>query len=160
MEIANQRVAYIHYVLTNDGGEVLDRSERDAPLAYLHGGGNIIPGLENALTGRSPGEKLKVTVTPQEGYGERDDALVQELPRKLFKDIDGLEVGMRLRADSDQGSRLVTVTGVKPDSVTIDANHALAGQTLHFEVEVADVRQATAEEMSHGHVHGPGGHAH
>ena len=160
MQVADQRVVLIHYVLTNDQGEVLDRSQQDAPLAYLHGCGNIIPGLEKALVGHSAGDKLKVTVVPAEGYGERNDELVQELPRSLFKAIKDLAVGMQLRADSDHGPRIVTVTNVQPDKVTIDANHALAGQTLHFDVEIAEVRQASMEEMTHGHVHGPGGHHH
>ncbi len=160
MEIADQRVVYIHYILTDDSGETLDRSEKESPLAYLHGAGNIIPGLEKALSGRSRGDKLAVTITPEDGYGVRDDALVQQVPRRLFNGIPDLQVGMQLRADSDHGPRVVTVTKILGDMVTIDANHSLAGQTLHFDVEIADVRAATEEEMVHGHVHGAGGHHH
>jgi FKBP-type peptidyl-prolyl cis-trans isomerase SlyD len=160
MEIADQRVAYIHYILTDDSGETLDRSEKDAPLAYLHGAGNIIPGLEKALSGRSPGEHFTITIAPEDAYGVRDDALVQQVPRRLFNGIPDLRIGMRLRADSDHGPRIVTVTKILGDMITIDANHMLAGQTLHFDVEIADVRAATQEEMVHGHVHGPGGHHH
>jgi FKBP-type peptidyl-prolyl cis-trans isomerase SlyD len=160
MEIADQRVAYIHYVLTDDKGEVLDRSAPDAPLAYLHGAGNIIPGLERALAGRVKGDKLDVTVPPEEAYGVRHDDMIQQVPLRMFKGIPDLRVGMRLQAQSDQGVQLITVTQILGDMVTVDGNHALAGQTLHFAVEIADVRAASAEEMSHGHVHGAGGHHH
>jgi FKBP-type peptidyl-prolyl cis-trans isomerase SlyD len=112
------------------------------------------------LSGRSPGEHFTITIAPEDAYGVRDDALVQQVPRRLFNGIPDLRVGMRLRADSDHGPRIVTVTKILGDMVTIDANHMLAGQTLHFDVEVADVRAATQEEMVHGHVHGPGGHHH
>ena len=160
MEIADQRVAYLHYVLTDDSGEVLDRSAPDEPLAYLHGSGNIIPGLEKALVGRSKGDKLKVTVAPEDAYGERSNDMMQQMPRRAFKGIPDLKVGMRLHAQSDHGPQVVTVTRIAGDMVTIDANHPMAGMTLHFDVEIADVRAATAEEMAHGHVHGEGGHHH
>jgi FKBP-type peptidyl-prolyl cis-trans isomerase SlyD len=160
MEIADQRVAYIHYILTDDKGAVLDRSDRDSPLAYLHGAGNIIPGLEKALAGRNKGDKLDVTVAPEDAYGVHNEALIQQVPRRAFKGIGDLQVGMRLRAESDHGPQIVTVTQIAGDMVTLDANHALAGQTLHFAVEIADVRAATPEEMMHGHVHGEGGHHH
>jgi FKBP-type peptidyl-prolyl cis-trans isomerase SlyD len=160
MEIADQRVAYIHYILTDDKGEVLDRSERDAPLAYLHGAGNIIPGLEKALAGRGKGDKLEVTVPPEEAYGVHREDLIQQVPRRMFKGVGDLKVGMRLRADSDHGPQIVTVTNIAGDMVTLDGNHALAGRTLHFAVEIAEVRTATPEEMTHGHVHGAGGHHH
>ena len=160
MEIADQRVAYLHYILTDDEGEVLDRSAPDAPLAYLHGGGNIIPGLEKALAGHVKGDKLDVTVPPAEAYGERNDEMTQQMPRRMFKGISDLQVGMRLHAQSDHGPQVVTVTNIVGDMVTIDGNHPMAGMTLHFAVEIADVRAASAEEMSHGHVHGEGGHHH
>ena len=160
MEIADQRVVYIHYTLTDDQGEVLDRSEPSSPLAYLYGSGNIIPGREKALAGKTKGDKLDVTIPPEEAYGLRRDELVQQLPRRMFKGIGDLKVGMRLHAQSDHGPQVVTVAQIAGDMVTIDANHALAGQTLRFAVEVAEVRAATAEEMSHGHVHGEGGHHH
>ncbi len=131
-----------------------------APLSYLHGKGNIIPGLEQALAGKAAGDKLDVTVAPEQGYGVRDERLVQIVPRAKFGEVAGLAPGMQVRATSQQGPRIVTVVSVDRDFVTVDGNHPLAGRTLHFSVEVAEVRKATHEEVSHGHVHGPGGHHH
>lgn len=160
MKIAEQKVVSIHYTLTDSAGAVLDSSSGSEPLSYLHGFGNIIPGLESALEGRQAGEKLSVTVDPEQGYGARDEGLVQAVPRSAFKGVAGLAPGMQFQAQGPQGARLVVVTQVQQDVVTVDANHPLAGQTLSFEVEIAEVRDATAEELEHGHVHGPGGHHH
>jgi FKBP-type peptidyl-prolyl cis-trans isomerase SlyD len=160
MEITQQRVVTIHYTLTNDAGEVLDSSRGAEPLAYLHGAGNIIPGLENALAGKRAGDKLSVRVEPAQGYGERDDRLVQHVPRRAFQGIAEIQPGMSFHAESSNGPMRVTVTRVAGDMVTVDGNHPLAGEPLNFDVEVADVRAATEEELSHGHVHGPGGHHH
>lgn len=160
MKIADDKVVSIHYTLKDAAGTVLDASAAGEPLAYLHGAGNIIPGLENALEGKQAGDRLSITVTPAEGYGERDERLVQAVPRSAFKGVERLAPGMQFQAQGPQGTRLVVVTQVAADVVTVDANHPLAGQTLHFEVEVADVRDATREELEHGHVHGPGGHHH
>jgi FKBP-type peptidyl-prolyl cis-trans isomerase SlyD len=160
MEITQQRVVTIHYTLTNDAGEVLDSSRGADPLAYLHGAGNIIPGLENALAGKRAGDKLTVRVEPAQGYGERDDRLVQSVPRRAFQGIADIQPGMTFHAESSNGPMRVTVTRVAGDMVTVDGNHPLAGEHLNFDVEVADVRAATDEELSHGHVHGPGGHQH
>lgn len=160
MKIAHEKVVSIHYTLTDNAGTVLDSSSGGHPLAYLHGFGNIIPGLENALEGKATGDKLSVTVEPGQGYGERDEGLVQAVPRTAFKGVKELAPGMQFQAQGPQGTRLVVVTQVTEDLVTVDANHPLAGQTLHFEVEVSEVRDATGEELEHGHVHGPGGHHH
>ena len=160
MKIAHEKVVSIHYTLTNKDGTVLDSSSGSDPLAYLHGFGNIIPGLENALEGKATGDKLSVTVEPEQGYGARDERLVQAVPRSAFKGVEELSPGMQFQAQGPQGTRLVVVTQVADDEVTVDANHPLAGQTLHFDVEVSEVRDATAEELEHGHVHGPGGHHH
>jgi len=160
MKIAHEKVVSIHYTLTNGEGTVLDSSSGGHPLAYLHGFGNIIPGLENALEGKAAGDKLQVTVDPEQGYGARDERLVQAVPRSAFKGVDELAPGMQFQAQGPQGTRLVVVTQVADDVVTVDANHPLAGQTLHFDVEVSEVRDATSEELEHGHVHGPGGHHH
>jgi FKBP-type peptidyl-prolyl cis-trans isomerase SlyD len=161
MQIAQDKVVLIHYTLTNDGGKVLDSSSGGDPLAYLHGQGNIIPGLEKALEGKQAGDKLNVRVEPAEGYGVRDDSLVQQVPRRAFGSVSKVEPGMQFHAQSAQGQmRVVTVTHVKGDMVTVDANHPLAGEVLVFDVEVAEVRDATGEELEHGHVHGPGGHHH
>ena len=161
MQIADNAVVAIHYTLTDDAGTTLDTSrERNEPLAYLHGHGNIIPGLESALVGKQAGDKLNVTVAPEEGYGERHDALIQTVPREAFEGVDEVLPGMQFQAQTDAGPRLFTITEVEGDNVTVDGNHPLAGATLHFDVEITEVREASAEELSHGHVHGPGGHEH
>ncbi|MBN6151983.1 peptidylprolyl isomerase [Xanthomonas sp. AmX2] len=151
MEIANGLVATIHYTLTDDAGEIIDKSAPDNPLSYLHGAGNIVPGLEKALTGKRPGESVQADVIPAEGYGPRHDQLVQQVPRSSFPDADTLAPGMQFQAQTDQGPLLVTVTEVGQEQVTIDGNHPLAGQVLHFAVEVAGVREATAQEKNQGH---------
>jgi FKBP-type peptidyl-prolyl cis-trans isomerase SlyD len=160
MQIADKSVVLMHYTLTNDKGEVLDSSEGSEPLAYLHGGGNIIPGLENALTGKKAGDKLKVTVQPEDGYGVRDDSLVQQVPRRAFQGVADVKPGMSFTADGPNGPVRVMVTKVLGDMVTVDSNHALAGEVLNFDVEITEVREATQEELDHGHVHGAGGHHH
>ncbi len=160
MVIARDKVVIIHYTLTNEAGETLDSSSGGDPLAYLQGHGNIIPGLEKALEGRQPGDKLSVRVEPAEGYGVRDEALVQQVPRRQFGGTD-VRPGMQFHAQTTQGhTRVVTVKRIQGDMVTVDGNHPLAGEALHFEVEITDVRDATHEELEHGHVHGPGGHHH
>ncbi len=160
MQIADQCVVLFHYRLTDAEGELIDASPENQPLAYLHGAGNIVPGLEQAMTGHRAGDHFDVTVEPAQGYGERNDALVQTVPREMFQGIDTIEPGMRFTAESDRGPVAVTVTEVDGDQITVDGNHALAGKTLNFAITIAEVRQASAEELEHGHVHGPGGHAH
>jgi FKBP-type peptidyl-prolyl cis-trans isomerase SlyD len=160
MEIADRRVASFNYTLTNDAGDVLDSSEGREPLSYLHGKGNIVPGLEKAMAGKKVGDKFKVEVTPEEGYGVHNPALVQQVPRDAFRGVDKLEPGMQFRAESDRGPMMVVVTQVAGDQVTVDGNHPLAGATLHFAIEVTEVREASVEEVLHGHVHGAGGHHH
>lgn len=154
MQIEQNTVAAIDYTLTDDAGEVLDSSEGREPLAYLHGAGNLIPGLEQALEGSTEGDSLQVTVEPENGYGERTEELVQDVPVEAFSGVDEVEAGMRFQATDDQGNvRVVTVTDVGDEQVTVDANHPLAGQKLHFDVSVVEVRPASAEEVEHGHVH-------
>ncbi|MGY6518968.1 MAG: FKBP-type peptidyl-prolyl cis-trans isomerase [Lysobacteraceae bacterium] len=157
MQIADRCVASFHYTLTNDAGEVLDSSNGRAPLAYLHGAGNIVPGLEKAMEGKTVGEAFKVDVAPAEGYGERHDALIQVVPREAFQGVDDVQPGMQFQAQSNQGVMSVTVTKIEDGQVTVDGNHPLAGETLHFDIEVTEVREATAEELEHGHAHGAGG---
>lgn len=152
MEIADGRVATIHYTLTNDAGEVLDKSAADAPLSYLQGAGNIIPGLEQALAGRKAGDNLTADVAPEQGYGPRHDGLVQVVPRDAFQGVESVRPGMQFEARTAQGPLLVTVTEVGEQEVTVDGNHPLAGQNLHFEVEVAGVREASEAELNQGHV--------
>lgn len=160
MQIADNTVASFHYTLTNDAGEVVDSSRGREPLTYLQGAGNIVPGLEMAMSGRRPGDTFQVKVAPEEGYGVRHEQLVQEVPRAAFQGVDEIEPGMSFQANTPQGSHSVTVTRVTPDTVTVDGNHPLAGQTLHFAIEVTEVRAATSEEIAHGHVHGADGHHH
>lgn len=160
MQVSAQKVVFIHYTLTNDDGEVIDSSEGHAPLAYIHGEGNIIPGLENALVGKSAGDTLKVSIPPEEGYGLRDDSLVQAVPKEAFHGVDEILPGMQFHTETAEGGQLVTVLEVQDDVVILDGNHPMSGQTLNFAVEVTEVRNATAEELAHGHVHGEGGHHH
>jgi len=160
MQITQDTVVLIHYTLTDDAGKTIDSSAGGEPLAYLHGNGNLIPGLERALEGKQAGDSINVKLGPSEGYGEYDESLVQRIPRRLLQGIGNVYVGMQLQAQSEHGSRAVTVTQVQGDMVTIDGNHPLAGQNLNFEVRVEDVRAATEDELAHGHVHGPGGHHH
>lgn len=158
MQIAQDAVVLIHYTLTDDAGKTLDSPAE--PLAYLHGNGNLIAGLERALEGKQPGDTLAVKIPPGDGYGEYDKTLVQRVPRRTLKGMSNVQVGMQLQAQSERGPRAVTVTQVAGDMVTIDGNHPLAGKNLNFQVEVADVRAATEEELAHGHVHGPSGPHH
>ncbi|HWZ64074.1 MAG TPA: peptidylprolyl isomerase [Steroidobacteraceae bacterium] len=160
MPIAQNDVVSIHYTLKDDADKVLDSSAGGEPLAYLHGHGNLVPGLERALAGHDVGERLKVTVPAADGYGEYDQALVQKVPRRALKSIANLRVGMRLQAGTDHGHQAVTVTHIAGDMVTLDGNHPLAGRNLNFEIEITAVRAASEEELAHGHVHGDGGHHH
>jgi len=160
MQIAENTVATIHYTLTSPTGEVIDASPAGQPLAYLHGAGNIVPGLEQALEGRSVGDRFDVVVTPEEGYGPRHAELIHVVPRAAFQGVAEIQPGMQFETRGAQGSMVVTVTAVDSENVTVDGNHPLAGEPLHFAIEVADVRAATSEELAHGHVHGAGGHHH
>jgi FKBP-type peptidyl-prolyl cis-trans isomerase SlyD len=158
VSIKKDSVVTFNYTLKDDAGEVIDSSSEGEPLAYLHGHGNLVPGLERELEGKNSGEKLTVKVSPVDGYGEHSKELIQKVPRRSLKGIAKITVGMRLHAQTDQGPRAVTVTGVTGDMVTIDGNHPLAGQNLNFDIDLVEVRDATEEELAHGHVHGPGGH--
>ena len=158
MQVSKHKVVSIDYTLKADDGRVIDSSQGGTPLSYLHGEGNIIPGLERALEGKAQGEQLQVSVAPADGYGERVDELRQIVSRAEFGDVD-LEVGMQFRASADGDSEMIVeVVEIDGDSVTIDGNHALAGETLHFDVTVQEIRDATSEEIAHGHVHQAGGH--
>src|ERR1700710_3103857 len=145
MQIAKNTAVQINYTLKNDAGEVLDSSEGAEPLAYLQGNGNLIPGLEKALEGKRAGDAVNVTIPPEEGYGVSDATLIQEVPRSAFEGIADIEVGMQFHAESNHGPRTVTVTNVAPDTVTVDGNHPLADQTLHFTVQIIEVRAASQE---------------
>jgi FKBP-type peptidyl-prolyl cis-trans isomerase SlyD len=160
MEISDRKVVSIHYTLTNNDGDVLDTSRGDEPLAYIHGAGNIIAGLENALAGKRAGDRLNVTVEPEQGYGLHDAAMVQRVPRSAFEGIDTIEPGMQFHAETADGLHTVMVVDVDEDTVVVDGNHPMAGKTLNFDVEIAGVREATTDELDHGHVHGSAGHHH
>jgi FKBP-type peptidyl-prolyl cis-trans isomerase SlyD len=157
--VADDQVVSFHYTLTDPEGEVLDSSADKEPLQYLHGHDNIIPGLESALTGKAVGEKVSVDVAAKDGYGERDPERVIELPRDNFEFE--VEPGTLVRAESPDGSAVILkVVSADEENVTLDGNHPLAGVDLHFDVEVSDIRDASAEELAHGHVHEPGGATH
>lgn len=156
MQITKNTVASIHYTLRDGDGNILDTSSGREPLTYLQGAGNLIAGMEEGLEGKQKGDKFKLKIAPEKGYGEKDDSLVQKVPRSAFGN-QNIEKGMKFQ--TNQG-HVVTVTETGLESITVDANHPLAGVELHFDVEVTEVRNATSEEISHGHVHGPGGHHH
>jgi FKBP-type peptidyl-prolyl cis-trans isomerase SlyD len=160
MEIMDGRVVSIHYTLTDDDGIVIDKSSPDAPLSYLHGAGNIVPGLENALAGRKAGDSLVADVPPELAYGPRHEQLVQQVARSAFPEGADIAPGMQFEAHGEHGPLVVMVTEVGDEQVTIDGNHPLAGRNLHFAVEVAGVREPTEDEANHGHVHGPDGAHH
>ena len=155
------KVVRIHYVLRSESGEVLDSSDASEPLEYLHGAGNIVPGLEEGLLGAAAGQKLRVKVAPEKGYGVRPEDAVHAFPREAFPEGMQVEEGMSFQAEGEDGQSLpVWVLSVEAERVMVDFNHPLAGQTLDFEVTVAGMRDATSEEVAHGHPHGPGGHHH
>jgi len=158
MEIASNTVVTLNYTLTADDKSVLDKSD-DGSFVYLHGANNIIPGLEQALAGKTAGDAVTVRIPPEEAYGPRSDDRVQAVPREMFPADAEIEPDMQFQAEGPDGQAIsVTVVGVEEDSITIDGNHPLAGVHLNFEVDIVEVRAATSEELEHGHVHGPGGH--
>lgn len=160
MQVEPNRVVSLEYTLTDTSGEVIDSSEGSGPLSYIHGMGNIIPGLEHQLEGMESGARFSADVTPQDGYGEYNDELVFSLPRDRFSEFGELAIGMQFEAETDDGTQVMAIKGLSDDEVTVDANHPLAGQQLHFEGKIVSVREATKEELSHGHVHGDHDHHH
>ena len=160
-QIANGKVVNLLYSLKNSEGEVLDRADQEAPFTYLHGAQQIVPGLETALEGLKVGDKKQVTVAPEDGYGELNEELKLTVSRTQFPADANLEPGMQFEAHTPDGQGVVfTVEALEGDKIKIDGNHPLAGQVLHFDVEVLSMRDATAEEMEHGHAHGEDGHHH
>jgi FKBP-type peptidyl-prolyl cis-trans isomerase SlyD len=155
MPIAANKAVSIDYTLT------IDSSAGGAPLVYLQGAGNIIPGLEKALEGKDVGDELKVSIEPEDAYGEYSAELVSTLNRSMFEGVDELEVGMQFHASAPDGQmQIVTIRDLDGDDVTVDGNHPLAGQRLNFQVKIVEIRDASQEEVAHGHVHGEGGHHH
>ena len=153
MIVEKDRVVSIDYTLRDNNGNLIDSSEGSDPLEYLHGNGNIIPGLEKALAGKKAGDKLTCSIAAADAYGERDDSLIFKVNKSEFEGAD-IAVGMQFEAHGEEGAQIVTVVGIEGEEVTIDANHPLAGETLNFDVKIVDVREATSEELEHGHVHG------
>jgi len=160
MKVAENTVVLIDYKLTDDEGTVIDSSDGAGPLAYLHGAGNIIQGLEEALLGKETGDEVVASIEPAKGYGERNEDMKQDVPTELFGGVDNIEVGMQFQSETDQGPVMVTVVAIHDEMITVDGNHPLAGVNLNFDVTVRDVREPSKEELEHGHVHGEGGHDH
>jgi FKBP-type peptidyl-prolyl cis-trans isomerase SlyD len=158
VKIENKRVVQIHYTLKDDQGEILDSSAGKSPLPYIHGVGALIPGLEKQLLGKQAGDKFTAIIAPAEGYGDYDKDQVFEVPVDGFQGDEEMEVGMQVQLDSENGPAIATITNIEGDVVTLDLNHPLAGVPLHFDVEVVEVREATQQELDHGHVHTPGHH--
>ncbi len=160
MNIENKKVVSFHYTLSNAQGEQIESSREREPMVYLHGAGSIIPGLEKAMAGKKAGDSFEVRVEPADAYGERKENGIQRIPAKHFKHAERLQVGQPVILQTQQGQVQVTVVKVGRFNIDVDRNHPLAGQTLTFDVEVTDVREATDEELAHGHAHGPGGAHH
>jgi len=159
--IKKNSVVTMHYELKGDDGEILDSSQGQEPLVYLHGSNNIIIGLEEQLEGKKVGDSIVAEVAPEKGYGMPVEALVQTVPSEAFgEEIKEIELGMRFQAETEQGPVPVVVTAIEDGMVTVDGNHPLAGKNLFFNVSIADIREASAEEIEHGHVHGPDGAGH
>jgi FKBP-type peptidyl-prolyl cis-trans isomerase SlyD len=159
--IADGKVVSFHYTLTTDAGDTIDSSRERGPLPYLHGGGNIVPGLEKQLEGLAAGAKIKATVSPAEGYGERGGPPPQPVPRAAFPEGMPVEKGMPVQAQSPDGQTMTLfIDRIEDDTIYVDHNHPLAGETLHFDVEIVEIRDASEQEIAHGHPHGPGGHHH
>ena len=160
MQVQKNKVVGIDYKLTDGSGKMIDSSKDHGPLYYIQGVGSLIPGLENALEGKTSGTNLTVTIPAKDGYGERNDSLCQSVPRAQFETEEGLELGMQFEVETEQGELVVTVTKIDGDLVTVDGNHPLAGMDLTFDVTIKEIREASAEELAHGHVHGEHGHHH
>ena len=159
MKITQNKVATLSYTLKNDDGEILDQADENSPFLYMHGSGGIIKGLETALEDKAVGDDFHVIIPPEDAYGERDDKLTEAVPRSMFEGIsdENMVAGAQFHASTAHGTQVITIASIDGDTVNIDANHPLAGETLHFDVAVTDIRDATEEEIAHGHPHPPGG---
>lgn len=160
MQIAKNAVVSLNYTLKNGEGTLLDTSDGREPLVYLHGVGALIPGLENELNGKVKGDKMNVVIQPEDGYGSRRDDLLKVVSKDGFQGDEEMKVGMQVQLDTEHGPAIALISKIDGNDITLDLNHPLADMTLHFDVAIEDVREATEEEISHGHVHGPGGHQH
>lgn len=154
MKIKKNAVVEMHYTLKNDLGEVIDSSKGQEPMVFLQGYGNIIPGLENALAGMEAGQSCDVSVKPEDGYGEYHPQAVQEIPMSALQGIENLKIGMELQSQDEQGNPfIVRVKAINDNNVVVDANHPLAGKTLHFNIDIKKVSKASKDEIAHKHVH-------
>ena len=153
MKIEKNKVVTIHYTLKDNNNNILDSTEGDEPMSYLHGRDNLIPGLEAELEGKEKGDKFKASIKPEDAYGERDEDMMFIIPREQFQGVPDIEVGMQFQTDSPSGPMLITISEINGDEITVDGNHPLAGETLNFEVEVTGICNATEEEIAHGHLH-------
>ena len=153
MLIADGCVVSLHFKLTNDNDEILDQSAGGEPLVYLHGAAGIIPKLETALAGKAAGDNFKVTIQPEDAYGDYNPELAKTVPRSQFPANTEIAVGMRFNAQTPNGQTTLIVTETSDSTVTVDGNHPLAGTVLNFDGTIEDVRAASAEELDHGHVH-------
>ena len=160
MQSAEHTIVRFHYDLADEAGQPIESSREREPMAILYGAGNVIPGIEKAIEGRRAGERLQVTVPPAEGYGERREGLTQRVPKKFFNEARKLRPGDSTVLGSNQGPRVVTVLKIGETVIDVDLNHPMAGRTLCFDIEIIEAREASAEEIAHGHAHEPGGHAH
>lgn len=160
MIVENKKVVSFHYTLRNADGEQLETSRDKQAMSYLHGVRNIIPGLEKAMAGKAVGDEFEVTLAPAEAYGERKPNSIQRIPAKRFNNAKRLQPGQLVSIQTRQGQTQGVVVKVGRFNVDVDVNHPLAGQTLTFEIEITDIRDASEEETAHGHVHGPGGVEH
>ena len=150
MQISKNKVATFDFTVTSENGQTLDSSKESGPFSYVHGVGYLIPGLESAMEGKSAGDSFIVSVMPAQGYGERDESLLQVIPKSVFDEIEDLEVGHQVQIEDQNDTRIATVTNIEEDRVTLDGNHPLAGMTLNFDIAIVDVREATKEELEHG----------
>jgi FKBP-type peptidyl-prolyl cis-trans isomerase SlyD len=161
MSITENKVVSIHYKLVNAAnGDLIESSKGNSAMAYLHGANNLIPGLETSLEGKNVGDEFQVTIAPKDGYGEHNPEAVHQVPLTELKDLEKIEVGMVLTAQTESGAANLQVTALSETEATVDANHPLAGKTLIFSVSVEAIRDASEEELQHGHAHGPEGHQH
>jgi len=158
--IADQKVVSLNFTVKDGQEQIIDSSEGGSPLVYLHGQNNIIPGLEAALEGKAIGDEFDVTIEPAEGYGDYNEEILQVMPKEAFQGVETIEPGMVFTAQTQNGPVQLAVTKIEGEQVTVDPNHPLAGKTLNFTGSVIEVRDATEEELAHGHVHGEGGHQH
>jgi len=160
LKISKYKAVTVHYSLSNNEGEVLDSSEEGEPLSFIHGIGALLPSLERSLEGKPVGEKIIISIEPEDAYGLRDESLVHTVTRDAFGDVDKLEVGMCFQSSEGQEAEGITISRINGDQITVDGNHPLAGVVLNFDIDILSVRDATEEELKHGHIHGPDGHHH